>query len=272
MVKYNEPFAAGDPVLLLDRKNREYFDILRAGKTRNIRGDMLSHDKIISRLEGFVLLSQRNIPYRVFRPVLAEYTRLMPRGAQVIYPKDIGMILVWGDIYPGAKVVECGLGSASLTSFLLRAVGPQGTVISYEIREDFIQNAVKNLTFFVGLQENHVIRQENIYEHFVDTGVDRLILDVPEPWQAIRQAAPHLRPGAIVCSYSPTVPQVKAFVDALTDAGDFTQIQTMETLIREWKVDAVSVRPMHRMVAHTAFLTFARKMAPSAAGIADPPA
>lgn len=261
MVDYKKPFAEGDPVLIFDRKNREYYDVLKAGKERNIRGDLLAHDEIIGRHEGFVLVSRRQMQYRIFRPTLAEYTRLMPRGAQVIYPKDIAAVIVGADIYPGAKVVECGLGSGAMTSFLLRAVGGRGRVISYEIREDFINNARKNLASFVGLAKNHVIRQVDIYDSFVDRKVDRLVLDVPEPWRAIRTAAPNLRDGAIVCSYSPTILQVKEFVESLRALRCFTCISTQETLLREWKVDEVSVRPMLRMVAHTAFLTFARKLA-----------
>lgn len=260
MVDYNKPFSEGEPVLFLDKKSREYYDILKAGKQKNIRGDLLNHDDMIGREEGFVLYSQRNNAFRIFRPTLAEHTRLMRRGAQVIYPKDIATILVWADIYPGAKVVECGLGSGALTSFLLRMVGTKGKVISYEIRDDFIKNATKNLDSFIGLKKNHVIRTIDIYETFADKNVDRLILDVPEPWQAIKSAAPYLRSGAIVCSYSPTILQVKQFVDALQSLKIFTHTQTHETMQREWKVDEISVRPMLRMVAHTAFLTVARKI------------
>jgi tRNA (adenine57-N1/adenine58-N1)-methyltransferase len=260
MVDYKSPFCEGDPVLFLDKKNREYYDILKTGKQKNIRGDLLQHDDIIGKDEGFFLYSQRNNPFRIFRPTLAEHTRLMRRGAQVIYPKDIATILIWADIYPGAKVVECGLGSGALTSFLLRMVGTRGKVISYEIRDDFIKNATKNLDTFVGLKKNHVIRTVDIYEKCADKNVDRLILDVPEPWLAIKSVAPSLRSGAMVCSYSPTILQVKTFIDALHTLKVFTHIQTYETLQREWKVDEVSVRPMLRMVAHTAFLTVARKI------------
>ncbi len=260
MNRYGKPFAKGEPVLILDRKDREYYAILEKDKVTNIRGDLLQHNAIIGRQEGFVLQSQRGTPYRIFRPTLGEHTRLMPRGAQVIYPKDIGMILIWADIYPGATVVECGLGSGAMTAALLRAVGPRGKVISYEVRGDFIRNATRNLYNFLGEKKNHTIRQLDIYEEFIDDNVDRLILDVPEPWRAIERAAEHLRPGAIVCSYSPTVLQVKETVDTLRRLKCFTHLQTFETLLREWNVEGLSVRPNLRMVAHTAFLTFARKL------------
>ncbi len=260
MNRYGKAFSRGEPVLFLDRKEREYFAILEKGKVTNIRGDLLPHDEIIGKTEGFILKSQRGIPYRVFRPTLDEYTRLMPRGAQVIYPKDMGSLLIFADVYPGAKVVECGLGSGALTLALLRAVGPRGRVISYEIREDFIRNATKNIKQFVGLRKNHVIRTVDIYREFLDDEVDRLLLDVPEPWRAIEQATPHLRPGAIVASYSPTILQVKETVDTLRRLGAWTHIRTIEILLRDWKVEPMSVRPNLRMVAHTAFMTFARRL------------
>ena len=260
MNKYGKPFSSGEPVLFIDRKEREYYAVLKRGETTNIRGDLLRHNDIIGKLEGIRLVSQRGSTYLVFRPTLADHTRLMPRGAQVIYPKDIGILLVWADIYPGAKVVECGLGSGALTSALLRAVGPRGKVISYEIREDFIRNAQKNLLTFLGEKKTHLIRQVDSYDEFIDEDVDRLLLDVPEPWRAIERATPHLRPGAILCSYSPTILQVKETVDMLRRLRVFAQIQTVETFMRTWKVEGMSVRPNFRMVAHTAFLTFARRL------------
>lgn len=270
MNRYNESFSAGDPVLFIDAKEREYYDILEAGRQTDIRGDLLPHDQIIGESEGFIMQSSRKKRYLVFKPTLEEHVRKMPRGAQVIYPKDISLLLMYGDIYPGAKVVECGLGSGALTSALLRAVGPKGRVVSYEMREDFVRNASKNIRTFLGEPPNHTIRLVDIYERFEDREVDRLLLDVPEPWRAIRTAAAHLRPGAIVASYSPTVPQVAQFVDALRQWRVFTRIQTIEAFIREWKVDRVSVRPELRMVAHTAFLTFARRTSGELPGRDEP--
>ena len=260
MVNYGKPFQAGEPVLFIDKKNREYYDVLDVDKTTNLRGDLLIHNDIIDREEAFVVRSRKNAHYQVFRPTLEEHTRLMPRGAQVIYPKDIGQILTLADIYPGAYVVECGLGSGALSSFLLRSIGPTGTLVSYEIRSDFVNNATKNLRSFFGEPENHIIRDVDIYESFVDENVDRLILDVPEPWRALDHVAPRLRPGAAICIYLPTILQVKQAVDKLHSVGGFTKISTLETLQREWKVDHVSVRPEQRMIGHTAFLIFARKI------------
>ena len=185
----------------------------------------------------------------------------MPRGAQVIYPKDIGLIIAYADIFPGAKVVEAGLGSGALTSGLLRAVGEKGQVVSYEIREDFINNARKNLhNFFGGLPSNHAIKNLDIYEKFEDGDADRLVLDLPEPWLALEKCVPLLRPGAIICCYIPTILQVKKCVDTMNKQRCFSQIQIIEALEREWKVDNISVRPSQRMVGHTAFLLFARRV------------
>jgi tRNA (adenine57-N1/adenine58-N1)-methyltransferase len=254
------PFQEGDPVIFLDKKQRVYYGILRPGKTTNIRGDLLPHDAVIGRTEGFLLRSQREIPFWVFRPTINDHVVNMPRGATVIYPKDLGTILQYADIYPGAKVVEAGLGSGAMATALLRAVGPTGQVISYEVRRDFIENARRNLYNFLGEPPNHVVREINIYERFEDQEVDRLILDLPEPWQVVHLAAPHLRSGAIICSYSPTVLQVKTFCDALRKARCFAAVLTLETMLRRWHVETISVRPELRMIGHTGFLTFARKV------------
>lgn len=254
------PFQEGDPVIFLDRKQRVYYRVLQAGKTTDIRGDMLPHDAVLGRTEGFLLRSQRDIPFWVFRPTINEHVVNMPRGATVIYPKDLGVILQYADIYPGAKVVEAGHGSGALATVLLRAVGPAGQVISYDTRQDFINNARKNLKNFLGEIPNHFVRETNIYEQFEDDAVDRLILDLPEPWHVVPLAAPHLRSGAIICSYSPTVLQVKSFCEALHQARCFVDVLTLETLLRRWNVEPMSVRPELRMIGHTGFLTFARKV------------
>lgn len=263
------PFQEGDPFILLDRKQRVYYGVLQAGKQTNIRGDILPHDTIIGRTEAFLLRSQRKIPFWVFRPTFNDHVVNMPRGATVIYPKDLGIILQYADVYPGAKVVEAGHGSGALATALLRAVGPSGQVISYDIRQDFINNARKNLHNFFGAAPNHTVREINIYESFVDTAVDRLILDLPEPWQVVPLAVPHLRPGAMICSYSPTVIQVKSFCEALRQARCFIDVLTLETLLRRWNIDGLSVRPELRMIGHTGFLTFARKVEPPPHSAAD---
>ncbi len=254
------PFNEQEPVIFYDRKQRVYYDVLRAGKKTNIRGDMLPHDAIIGKHEGFLLRSQRDVKFWVFRPTLNDHVVNMPRGATVIYPKDLGVILQYADIYPGAKVVEAGLGSGALATTLLRMVGPQGTVISYEVRRDFIDNAKKNMLNFMGETPNHIVRETSIYEQFEDENVDRVLLDLPEPWRVTHLAAPKLRTGGIICSYSPTVFQVKSFVESLRITRCFMAVMSFETMFRRWNVEPMSVRPELRMIGHTGFLTIARKV------------
>ncbi|MDZ7268331.1 MAG: tRNA (adenine-N1)-methyltransferase [candidate division KSB1 bacterium] len=267
----SQAFAENDAVIFYDRKERLYYDVLRPGRSTNIRGDLLPHDQIIGRREGFILRSQRDKPYWVFRPTLNDHVVHMRRGATVIYPKDLGVMLQYADIYPGATVVESGLGSGALATALLRMVGPQGRVISYEIRQDFITLAQRNLQLFAGETPNHVVRQCDIYEHFEEEQVDRLLLDVPEPWRVLPGATPKLRAGAIVCSYSPTIIQAKSFVEALRAEHCFIAIQTLEVMLRPWNIAGLSVRPALRMVGHTGFLTFARKSEKSTLPPEPPP-
>ena len=184
----------------------------------------------------------------------------MPRGAQVIYPKDIGMILISGDIYPAARVVEAGIGSGALTMALLRAVGERGVVISYEVREDFSKRAQENIQLYYGKTNNLIIREQDIYNGIGEECVDRVILDLPEPWRVVRHAVQSLREGGIFLCYLPTILQVSTVVRALKESGNFIHIETSETLVRTWHVEDNSVRPDHRMVAHTGFITTARKV------------
>ncbi len=260
MKNYSLPFAENDPVIFYDRKQRVYYDLLRPGKNTNIRGDLLPHDQIIGRHEGFLLRSQREVKYWVFRPTLNDHVVNMPRGATVIYPKDLGVILQYADIYPGAKVVEAGLGSGALATTLLRMVGQEGSVISYEVRRDFIENAKRNMRNFIGETPNHIVREANIYEQFEEENIDRVLLDLPEPWRVAHLVAPKLRSGGIICSYSPTVFQVKSFVESLRVARCFMAVMSFETMFRRWNVEPMSVRPELRMIGHTGFLTVARKV------------
>jgi len=184
----------------------------------------------------------------------------MPRGAQVIYPKDLAVLVLWGDVYPGATVLEAGTGSGALTMTLLRAVGPAGRVISYEIREDFARQAMRNLERFFGGADTLTLRAQDIYDGIPDSPVDRLFLDLPEPWRVAPHAAAALRPGGVWVSYVPTVPQAQQTVETLRAHGGFANLETIEALIRPWNIEGQSVRPAHRMVAHTGFITTARRV------------
>ncbi len=203
--------------------------------------------------------TSRGDPFLVFRPTLSQFIMHMKRDTSIIYPKDLALILFYADIYPGSVVLEAGIGSGSLTLALLRGVGSEGRVISYEKREEFIERARKNVQLCVGDSPNLEIRQRDIYEGIEEQGLDRIILDIPEPWQVVRHAATSLLPGGIFTSYLPTIIQVKTLVDALRADSRFSSIQTMETLLRDWHIEGLSVRPCHRMVGHTGFLTLARK-------------
>jgi len=209
-----------------------------------------------------MVVSTRGERFRVLRPTLAEFVLEMPRGAQVIYPKDLGAILIGADVFPGARVLEAGTGSGALTMTLLRAVGPGGHVVSYEVRNEFARIAERNIRRFLGAADTLVLRRQDIYAGILreDAPLDRIILDVPEPWRIAGHAVEALIPGGIFCSYVPTVPQVVQTTEALRHAGAFDLIETVEVLLRPWNIDGLSVRPAHRMVAHTGFLTTARRV------------
>ena len=253
-------FIDGERIHLIDKKGRQYGLTLCKGKVFQFSGDKILHDDIIGMEDGSIATFSRGTQFIALKPTLSEHILKMPRGAQVIYPKDIGMILMLGDIFPGAKVVEAGLGSGALTMALLRSVGDRGVVISYDVREDFISRASENIRLFMGDRDNHLIRHQDIYEGIGEEGIDRVILDLPEPWRVVEPAAKALRQGGVYLCYLPTTIQVSRVVEALKKNGNFIQIETSETLFRTWHVEENSVRPDHRMVAHTGFLTVARKV------------
>ncbi|MBI4523730.1 MAG: tRNA (adenine-N1)-methyltransferase [Deltaproteobacteria bacterium] len=254
------PLGEGEPVIFYDRKEREYLKRLEPGKRISIRGGRLLVEEIIGKEEGSLIRSSLNEPFFVFRPTLAQLIPNLPRKAQVIYPKDIALVLVWGDIFPGARVVEAGVGPGALTLALLRAVGPDGSVTSYEIREDFARMASENISRFYGPAPHWHLKVDDVALHLEETEVDRILLDLPEPWQLTEKACTALRPGGVLLSYLPTVLQVKTLVDSLKQNGGFACIETMESLVRFWHIKELSVRPQHRMVAHTGFITLARRV------------
>ena len=257
------PLEAGERVLLIDSKARRYMITLAPGKQFHSHSGVLEHDQLIGEDEGCFVHSTGRGGFTVFRPTLSDFVLKMKRGAQVVYPKDIGLILVYADIFPGATVVEAGTGSGSLTLALSRAVGPEGSVISYEIREDHHLQAVSNVEAWFAAQggkaENLDLRVGDVFEGIPEKGVDRMVFDMPEPWHAIGPTTESLAPGGILCSYLPTIPQVSQTVEAMRRGG-FGEISTFEGLVRTWNVDGQSVRPDHRMVAHTGFIIVGRKL------------
>lgn len=257
-------FRNGERIHLVDKKGRQYALTLKAGDTYQLSGHKIPHDELIGKPDGSLVMLSGEKPMIALRPTFGEYVLKMPRGAQVLYPKDLALIPMWADVYPGARVFEAGTGSGALTMALLRAVGPRGLVVTYEAREDFARMAMTNIERYMGTMSNLIPFRKNAYEgiDLLDDGLpfDRLVLDLPEPWQVVPHAALVLRSGGMYLSFVPTVPQVQRTVEALERTGVFGMIETFETLLRTWSIQGRSVRPDHRMVAHSGFLTVARKV------------
>jgi tRNA (adenine57-N1/adenine58-N1)-methyltransferase len=251
---------ADDTVLFVDRKEREYLRTLKAGGRISLHGGVLLADHVIGLPEGSLVHTARNEPFRVFRPTYAHLIPNLPRRAQVIYPKDVGIILLWGDVFPGASVVEVGAGPGALTIALLRAIGPNGKLVTIEAREDFCEMARENVARFFGAAPNWTLRLGDAYEKIEARDVDHVLIDVPEPWRVVPHAAQALRPGGVLVGYVPTVVQVKSLVDELRAHPNFAAVEVMENLLRFWHVKDLSVRPEHRMVAHTGFIIVARRI------------
>ncbi len=254
------PFEPGERVLLVDSRGRRFLIRLLPGGAFHFHGGALSHDVILGREEGVVLHSHTGARLACYRPTMADVILKMPRGAQVIYPKDIAAILVFADIGPGARVLEAGTGSAAMTIALARATGPDGCVVSYEVREDFHATAATNLESFFGKVPAWVDLRHADVREVVGAGetFDRAVLDLPEPWGVLAAVGGALLPGGILCTYLPTTNQVQLAAMAL-ERGGFAEVQTFEVLLRPWHVTDQSVRPDHRMVAHTGFVTLGRK-------------
>ncbi|MFZ4584490.1 MAG: tRNA (adenine-N1)-methyltransferase [Acidimicrobiia bacterium] len=254
------PFSAGDRVLLMDSKKRRHLVTLADGGEFHSHSGVVAHDDIIGRDEGVAVRSTRGSRYTVIRPTLADFVLKMPRGAQVIYPKDLGPIVMLADLFPGARVLESGVGSGALSATILRAIGPTGHLTGYELRAEFGDRARRNVESFLGPDLPYDIEVRDVYEGIDEHDLDRILLDLPEPWQVVPHAEKALRPGGILVCYLPTIVQVARLHEALEPSA-FGLTETLEVMQRTWHIEGQSVRPDHRMVAHTGFLTHTRLLA-----------
>jgi tRNA (adenine57-N1/adenine58-N1)-methyltransferase len=277
------PLEPGDQVQLTDPKGRQHRLVLVPGRTFHTHRGSVAHDDLIGQPEGCLVVSSGGTPYIALRPLLADYSLAMPRGAAVVYPKDAAQIVALADIFPGATVIEAGAGSGALSCWLLRAVGEDGLVFSYERRPDFAEIARANVDGYFGgphpawrlivgplpladgsMTENAV--SENTAALPAD--VDRVVLDMLAPWDYVSTTAAVLVPGGVVCCYVATTTQLARTVTALREQGNFAEPAAWESMQRGWHVEGLAVRPEHRMVGHTGFLITARRLAD---GVQAPP-
>ncbi|AKK05931.1 tRNA(1-methyladenosine) methyltransferase-like methyltransferase [Corynebacterium mustelae] len=262
---YSGPFQPGDRVQLTDPKRRHSTIILEEDGQFFTHKGVIKHNDIIGADEGTVVKSEQGTEYLCFRHLMVDHVLSMPRGAAVIYPKDSAQILVEGDIFPGARVLEAGAGSGALSMALLRAVGDKGEVISYEIRQDHLEYAENNVDEYFGHRpENWSPRLGDLKEVTLDDiggPVDRIILDMLEPWECLEVAKNLLLPGGVFMTYVATVPQLMKVMEGIREQKCFTEPRAWESLIRDWRVEGLATRPEHRMNAHTAFLVWTRRLA-----------
>jgi tRNA (adenine57-N1/adenine58-N1)-methyltransferase len=246
----------GEQVLLLDAKHRRYLVVLTEAGEFHSHAGVVPHADLIGRPEGVTVRSSHGARYTAVRPTLSDYVLKMPRGAQVIYPKDLGPILMLADVYPGARILETGVGSGACSSALLRA---GAEVVGYELREDFATRARRNVGGFLGEEvlARYRIEIRDTYEGIEERDLDRIVLDLPEPWRVVPHATEAMHTGGILVAYTPTIGQAAQLRAALEEAP-FGFTETIEVLHRSWHIEGQSVRPDHRMVAHTGFLTAAR--------------
>lgn len=262
------PFTKGDRVQLTDPKGRKHTVVLEPGKQFHTHRGAVAHDELLGQPEGIVVSSTGKTPYLALRPLLADFVLAMPRGAAVVYPKDAAMIVGYADIFPGARVLEAGVGSGALACSLLRAVGERGLLVSYERRDDFAAVAQRNIeTFFGGPHPAHRLYVGDLAES-TETDMDRVVLDMLAPWEVLPTAAAALVAGGVLCAYVATATQLSRTCEALREHGAFAEPHAFETMLRDWHLDGLAVRPEHRMVGHTGFLVTARRLAD---GVTAPP-
>ena len=256
-------FAAGDRIQLTDPKGKLYSFTITPGKEWHTHKGWIVHDELIGLPEGSVVSTTAGLKFSAFKPLLADYVLTMPRGATIVYPKDAAMIVGLADIYPGARVLEAGVGSGALTISLLRAVGPSGKVNSIERRADFAENAHSNVSNYFGEKpDNWSLSVGDLQDQNFESEYDRVVLDMLAPWECVDLAARALRPGGVFLAYVATTTQLSVTAEALKDDGRFTEPESSETIVRGWHHEGLAVRPQQRMIGHTGFLIQSRRMAP----------
>lgn len=256
-------FQYGDRVQLTDAKGKLYSITLTPGAEWHTHKGMLKHDEIVGIPEGSIVVTNGELKFQVFRPLLADYVLSMPRGATIIYPKDSAMILGAADIKPGLRVLEAGVGSGALSISILRAIGESGYLHSVEIRDDFAKISEKNVSsYFGGKPVNWQLSIGALQDQRLESNYDRVVLDMLAPWECIDVASTALVPGGVFMSYVATTTQLSRIAEAIKDSGNFTEPESSETIVRGWHHEGLAVRPQHRMIGHTGFLVFARRMAP----------
>ena len=257
----NGPFAPGELVLLLDPSGKRFLVRLSEPDTLHHHQGAVRHADVIGQPEGTLVRSSQGRPFTAVRPRLIDSVFEMPRRSGIVYPKDAAHVLAWADVAPGQCVLEAGVGSGAMTLSLLRAVGEHGQVIGYDVRSDFIELTLSNVQAFAGVQmgfSSLLLRERDIYSGIVDSDLDRVVLDLPEPWRVLPHLPGAVRPGGWVAAYSPSIVQASQFVDALRASKRYVQIETNEVLLRGWHIQGQAVRPEHEMVGHTGFVSVAR--------------
>lgn len=256
-------FSEGDRIQLTDPKGKMYTFTITSGKEWHTHKGWIVHNDLIGLPEGSVVSTSAGLKFTAFKPLLGDFVLSMPRGATIVYPKDAAMILGVADVFPGAKVIEAGVGSGALSISLLRAIGSEGELSSFERREDFAQIATENVkTYFAGIPPQWKLTVGSVQESPTDKKFDRVILDMLAPWECVSFAAQILRPGGVFLAYVATTTQLSSTAEALKEDGRFTEPLSSETIVRDWHHEGLAVRPMQRMIGHTGFLIVSRRMAP----------
>ncbi|MEY4101538.1 MAG: hypothetical protein RLZZ567_782 [Actinomycetota bacterium] len=256
-------FSEGDRIQLTDPKGKMYTFTITAGKEWHTHKGWIVHNDLIGMPEGSVVSTSAGLKFTAFKPLIGDFVLSMPRGATIVYPKDAAMILGVADIFPGAKVIEAGVGSGALSISLIRAVGNEGRVDSFERREDFAAIATENVrTYFGEIPEQWRLQVGSVQEFSTNEKYDRVILDMLAPWECVAFAAEVLRPGGVFLAYVATTTQLSSTAEALKEDGRFTEPLSSETIVRDWHHEGLAVRPMQRMIGHTGFLIISRRMAP----------